>query len=94
MLLDNTPIDETGKLFPSIDQSWTTVSPTRQVYWLWQLWQLWRPLKEQGVATSLLVPENLRVEGWRVRLRSLIADSPEADYSAVSSQEKVRKEEG
>ena len=33
--------------------------------------QMWAPLSEQGVASSLLVPENLRVEGWRVRLLQL-----------------------
>jgi protein phosphatase len=73
-LLDNVPIDETGERFSTLDAAWTNVSPVRQVYWLWQLLQLWQPLKGQLVATSLLIPDNLYVEGWRVRLLELIPD--------------------
>lgn len=74
ILLDNVPIDASGKLYPALVTEWSSTSAVRQVYWLWQMLQLWTPLKHQGVATSLLVPENLRVEGWRVRLRELIPD--------------------
>jgi serine/threonine protein phosphatase PrpC len=35
------------------------------------MWELWKPLTELGVNSALLMPENLRVEGWRVRLREL-----------------------
>lgn len=73
-LLDNVPIDETGERFSTLDSAWTSVSPVRQLYWLWQLLQLWQPLKGQLVATSLLIPDNLYVEGWRVRLLELISD--------------------
>lgn len=85
LLLANSPIDETGTLFPALDVAWTGATATRQVYWLWQLLQLWRPLKQQGVARSLLHPENLYVEGWRVRLRELIADHPSLETSFPSS---------
>ncbi|MEG4583915.1 protein phosphatase 2C domain-containing protein [Microcoleus sp. MOSTC5] len=71
LLLENVPINNFGRLYPSILESWSGTSAARQVYWLWQMLQLWIPLSEQGVASSLLVPENLRVEGWRVRLREL-----------------------
>ncbi|MEG4232040.1 protein phosphatase 2C domain-containing protein [Microcoleus sp. Pol11C3] len=71
LLLENVPINNFGSLYPSILQAWSGTSAARQVYWLWQMLQLWAPLSEQGVASSLLVPENLRVEGWRVRLREL-----------------------
>jgi protein phosphatase len=71
LLLENVPINNFGSLHPSILQAWAQTSATRQVYWLWQMLQLWTPLSEQGVASSLLVPENLRVEGWRVRLLAL-----------------------
>lgn len=71
LLLENVPIDIHGRLYPSILEIWSQTPPTRQVYWLWQMLQLWTPLSEQGMASSLLVPENLRVEGWRVRLLQL-----------------------
>ena len=75
ILLDNLPVDETGGLYPSITDSWEKVSPVRQVYWLWQILQLWTPLKEQNVTSSLFVADNLRVQGWCVRLLELTADS-------------------
>jgi protein phosphatase len=74
LLLKNAPIDATGKLYPALGAIWAQVTAVRQVYWFWQLLLLWTPLREQGVASSLLVPENIRVEGWRVRLRELIPD--------------------
>lgn len=73
-LLNNVPVEPSGKLYPAIASEWSSTSAVRQVYWLWQMLQLWEPLKQQGVATSLLVPDNLRVEGWRVRLCELIPD--------------------
>ncbi|MEG4800951.1 protein phosphatase 2C domain-containing protein [Microcoleus sp. ARI1-B5] len=71
LLLENVPINNFGSLHPSILQAWAQTSAARQVYWLWQMLQMWTALSEQGVASSLLVPENLRVEGWRVRLLEL-----------------------
>ena len=71
LLLENVPINSFGSLYPSILQAWSGTTAVRQVYWLWQMLQMWTPLSEQGVASSLLVPENLRVEGWRVRLLEL-----------------------
>lgn len=81
MLLENAPIDPTGRLFPSLDSAWSSVLAVRQVYWLWQMFQLWEPLKQQQVAMSLLKPENLRVEGWRVHLHQLIFDHLEGEQS-------------
>ncbi|WRH67949.1 MAG: protein phosphatase 2C domain-containing protein [Planktothrix sp. GU0601_MAG3] len=71
LLLDNIPVDSRGQLFPTLVEVWPKSSPVRQVYWLWQMLQLWIPLTEQGAAYSLFVKENLRVDGWRVRLREL-----------------------
>lgn len=76
LLLENIPIDRKGEWFPTIAQGWQGATAVRQVYWLWQLLELWTPLVEAGVAASLLKPENIRVEGWRVRLQELIADDP------------------
>jgi protein phosphatase len=74
LLLENAPLDGTGHLYPAIAQAWAQSTAVRQVYWLWQLLQLWVPLQEQGVATSLLAANNIRVEGWRVRLCQLYLD--------------------
>ena len=79
LLLDNVPIDATGQLLATLESAWATVTPVRQVYWLWQILQLWKAMKGQHVATSLLTPDNIHVEGWRVRLRELIPDFEESD---------------
>lgn len=74
-LLENVPLDASGQLLPSLAQLWSQATAVRQVYWLWQMMQLWQPLQEQGVASSLLIADNLRVEGWRLRLRQLYDDA-------------------
>ncbi|BAI88186.1 MAG: protein phosphatase 2C domain-containing protein [Arthrospira platensis PCC 7345] len=71
VLLDNIPVDDRGSLYPSLVEAWPEATAVRQVYWLWQILQLWIPLCEQGATYSLLIKHNLRVHGWRVRLREL-----------------------
>ncbi len=71
LLLENVPVDERGNLYPTITNAWQQATAVRQVYWLWQILQLWMPLSELGVAASLLSPDNLRVQGWCVRLLEL-----------------------
>ncbi|MBD2683381.1 MULTISPECIES: protein phosphatase 2C domain-containing protein [Nostoc] len=71
LLLENVPIDETGHIYPSITEAWEQATAVRQVYWLWQILQLWTPLSEWGLSRSLLVRDNLRVQGWCVRLLQL-----------------------
>lgn len=85
ILLDNVPIDKNGKLLPSLESMWPQASSVRQLYWLWQMLELWTPLAEIGVASSLLIPENLRVEGWRLRLRQLYPDLNTAAEPEVAS---------
>jgi protein phosphatase len=75
LLLDNVPLNENGQLYPAIANHWEQVTAVRQIYWLWQMLELWTPLQRLGVAASLLNPENIRVEGWRIRLRELIPDN-------------------
>ncbi|NMG21659.1 protein phosphatase 2C domain-containing protein [Brasilonema bromeliae] len=72
LLLENVPIDETGNLYPAITDAWEEAKAVRQVYWLYQIIQLWTPLSQLGVAGSLLIPDNLRVQGWCVRLLELV----------------------
>lgn len=82
LLLHQIPVDSAGNLLPAIDAALEKVPAVRQVYWLWQMLQLWTPLKKLGVASSLLVASNLRVEGWRLRLRELYLDE-DADANFV-----------
>jgi protein phosphatase len=72
VLLENVPIDDSGNLYPALGEAWEQTKAVRQVYWLWQILQLWTPLLELGVAGSLLILENLRVQGWCVRLVELV----------------------
>ena len=74
LLLENVPLDSEGNLYPAIVEEWHQARAARQVYWLWQILQLWTPLSELGVASSLLVPSNVRVQGWRVWLLELFSD--------------------
>lgn len=74
LLLNNIPVDAQGQMLASLASAWEKATPHRQLYWLWQLLQLWQPLQEMGVTSSLLAPDNIRVEGWRMRLRELYAD--------------------
>jgi protein phosphatase len=71
LLLENVPIDKSGNLYPAITDAWEQATPVRQVYWLWQILQLWSPLSELKVAGSLLLSDNLRIQGWCVRLLEL-----------------------
>ncbi len=73
-LLENIPIDRDGKLLPSLAEAWSTATPLYQAYWLWQAIDLWAPLAGTGVLSSLAVMENLRVDGWCLRLCELIPD--------------------
>jgi protein phosphatase len=75
LLLENVPIDNSG-ISPTIANAWEQATTVRQVNWLWQILQLWQPLSESGVAGSLLLPNNLRVQGWCVRLLELFSTSP------------------
>ncbi len=74
LLLENVPIAPSGALQPSIVQAWSQATATRQAYWLWQLLELWTPFSQLDVAASLLSLDNIRIEGWRVRLKELIED--------------------
>jgi protein phosphatase len=73
-LLENIPIDREGNLLPSLVEAWSKASALNQVYWLWQVINLWAPLAGTGVLSSLVVMDNLRVDGWRIRLCELIPD--------------------
>jgi serine/threonine protein phosphatase PrpC len=63
-----------GQLMPNFVNAWQQASAVRQLNWLLQMAALWQPLSLQGVASSLLDPELVRVEGSLVRLLQYIPD--------------------
>lgn len=74
-LLENGPISPDGtSLLPELAREWKEAIAMRQLNWLWQIAQLWEPLRVQGVASSLLNSELLRVEGPIVKLLELQPD--------------------
>ncbi len=74
-LLENGPISPDGtSLLPELAREWKEAGAMRQLNWLWQIAQLWEPLRVQGVASSLLNSELLRVEGPILKLLELQQD--------------------
>lgn len=85
LLLESAPIypngarsergeDLSGQLMPSLAQAWTTSSGFRQIHFLWQLAQLWRGLSVEKVASTLLDPDVLFVDGDTLRILELDFD--------------------
>jgi protein phosphatase len=74
LLLENIPVDSEGKLLPSLVEAWGKATALYQAYWLWQIINLWAPLSGTGVLSSLVAIDNVRVDGWRIRLCELIPD--------------------
>ncbi|MFO5493964.1 MAG: PP2C family protein-serine/threonine phosphatase, partial [Cuspidothrix sp.] len=67
----------------SLDTAWTEASSIRQIHWLWQLANLWQPLAMEGVASTLLDLDCIRVEGVLIRLLEL---RPDIDHIPTLSQ--------
>ncbi len=63
-----------GTLMPDLPAAWKHGNGLRQLHWLWQLARLWEPLLYERVASSLLNPALLRVEGSLIRLLELHND--------------------
>ncbi|MEO0407383.1 MAG: hypothetical protein AAF289_08545, partial [Cyanobacteria bacterium P01_A01_bin.135] len=74
VLLLSGGLNASGRLHPPLHRVWQQAPTLQQVQWLWQLCSLWEALSDQGVATSLLQSENLRVDGDRLCLLTLIPD--------------------
>ncbi|MDJ1176993.1 PP2C family protein-serine/threonine phosphatase [Roseofilum capinflatum] len=84
LLLDRLPITPEGTLYPSITEVWPHTPPVRQVYWLWQLSQIWNPLNSFSAGLSVLTPENIRIQGWRIQLRELMFTPSPPGLAALS----------
>jgi len=65
------------ELLPTIEQLWSQSSPLQQISWLLQLTRLWEPLNSQGVLSTLLRPNLLRVNGDFVQFLELNYDHTE-----------------
>jgi protein phosphatase len=73
------PTNESGELkypelFPKLTDLWRSASTMRQLNWLWQMARLWEPFHSKGVASSLLEPSLLVVNGSSVQLLELKSD--------------------
>ncbi|MEA5512878.1 PP2C family serine/threonine-protein phosphatase [Nodularia sp. UHCC 0506] len=80
LLLEQPPLypDSSGlqiQLCSQLNVAWRDATSMRQLNWLWQIANLWQPLKSQGVATSLIDPNLVRVKGSLVRLLELRFDA-------------------
>ncbi len=75
LVLENVPVNgRLRQLYPALASGWPGATAVRRLGWLGQWWHLWHELTALGVATSVLVPENLRVQGWRLRLCELFPE--------------------
>ncbi len=85
LLLEKPPLVVDDKiqqvhLGSELTTAWRDATSMRQLNWLWQIAHLWQPLASEGVVSSLLDSDVLRVEGSLVRLLELrfdAATSPE-----------------
>ena len=74
------PVDRTGKLIheellPKITALWTAASPLKQLNLLRQIAALWQPLLDKKVASTLLNPELIRINGYLIQLLELQEDT-------------------
>ncbi|MBH8552922.1 protein phosphatase 2C domain-containing protein [Nostocaceae cyanobacterium CENA357] len=63
------------QLCSQLTTAWREATSMRQLNWLWQIAHLWQPFVSEGVASSLIEPHVLRVEGPLIRLLQLCFDS-------------------
>ena len=74
------PSDSWGELnyssefIPKLESLWVDATPLQQLNWLWQIAKLWQPLSSKNVASSLLNPELIRINGQIVQLLQLQSD--------------------
>ncbi|MEL6910847.1 MAG: PP2C family serine/threonine-protein phosphatase [Cyanobacteria bacterium J06598_4] len=74
------PVTATGELvypqelLPKIKDLWPNATALQQLNWLWQIAKLWPFLAAKGVASTLLEPELLRLNGQLLQLLQLQPD--------------------
>jgi serine/threonine protein phosphatase PrpC len=75
--------DPTGQLMPELTSLWQQSTSLRQLDWLWQIASLWQPFSLEKVASTLLNPTLLRVDGACLKLLELRFDAQPPDLSAL-----------
>lgn len=80
VLLEQPPLSVDGSglevtLCTPLTTAWGNATAMRQLNWLWQMAQLWQPLRREGVVSSLINAQLVRVQGGVVRLLELVRDS-------------------
>ena len=78
------PESQKVKLYDNLITAWENATAMKQLNWLWQIAHLWQPLASEGVVSSLLSPELMRIEGSLVRLLDLCPDNQPATPSLVN----------
>jgi len=77
-LLENAPIerrtDDHWRPFDRIAHAWGHTDDLHRLGWLWQLANLWDAFRREGVASTLLDPQQIRIEGSFVRIAQLLSD--------------------
>lgn len=90
LLLDNIPVSDDGEILPALGTVWVDSSPLRQLYWLVQILDLWEDLQAVNAISTVLLLENIRVDGWRLRVMELIDDPADADITFANVAESWR----
>ena len=89
LLLESPPLfqepeSQKVKLYDNLITAWENATAMKQLNWLWQIAHLWQPLASEGVVSSLLSPELIRIEGSLVRLLDLCPDNQAATPDLVN----------
>lgn len=62
------------KLIPPVQDLWIGATPLQQLNWLWQIAKLWHPLSLKGLASTLLEPNLIKINGQILQLQQLQLD--------------------
>ncbi|MEM8830768.1 MAG: protein phosphatase 2C domain-containing protein [Cyanobacteria bacterium P01_G01_bin.19] len=63
------------QLLPKLITLWGDATAFKQLNWLWQIAKLWRPFLSRKVASTLLNPDLIRINGQAVQVLQLEADT-------------------
>ncbi|MBE9044507.1 protein phosphatase 2C domain-containing protein [Pleurocapsales cyanobacterium LEGE 10410] len=67
-------LDYPQQLIPKIEHLWASATALQQINWLWQIAKLWKPMSSKSVASALLEPDLIRINGQIVQLLELKPD--------------------
>ena len=67
-------LDYPQQLIPRLRYLWSSATALKQLNWLWQIAKLWKPLSNKKVASTLLNPDLIRINGQIVQILQLQPD--------------------